>query len=101
MPCVCWKCLFFSSRRRHTRCNCDWSSDVCSSDLYKERRDRGDPHHGPYHSRLPDRIVRRTIRGMLPYKQERGKKAFARIMCYIGTPKEIEGKAMQVPGADY
>src|SRR3989338_5250162 len=25
--------LFFSSRRRHTRWNCDWSSDVCSSDL--------------------------------------------------------------------
>src|SRR5579862_728171 len=28
-------CFFFSSRRRHTRWNCDWSSDVCSSDLYK------------------------------------------------------------------
>src|SRR5689334_24676756 len=28
------KCrFFFSSRRRHTRWNCDWSSDVCSSDL--------------------------------------------------------------------
>src|SRR3989338_10220844 len=26
---------FFSSRRRHTRWNCDWSSDVCSSDLLK------------------------------------------------------------------
>ena len=25
--------LFFSSRRRHTRCSRDWSSDVCSSDL--------------------------------------------------------------------
>src|ERR1039458_7905396 len=25
--------LFFSSRRRHTRCLSDWSSDVCSSDL--------------------------------------------------------------------
>src|SRR3989344_6350935 len=25
--------LFFSSRRRHTRLTCDWSSDVCSSDL--------------------------------------------------------------------
>src|SRR2546429_2547788 len=25
--------FFFSSRRRHTRCSCDWSSDVCSSDL--------------------------------------------------------------------
>src|SRR6266542_1550745 len=27
------KCFFFSSRRRHTRCYRDWSSDVCSSDL--------------------------------------------------------------------
>src|SRR3990167_2696309 len=27
--------LFFSSRRRHTRFDCDWSSDVCSSDLKK------------------------------------------------------------------
>src|SRR2546430_9922885 len=26
-------CYFFSSRRRHTRFDCDWSSDVCSSDL--------------------------------------------------------------------
>src|SRR3989338_10782596 len=25
--------MFFSRRRRHTRWNCDWSSDVCSSDL--------------------------------------------------------------------
>src|SRR2546430_3208576 len=27
--------FFFSSRRRHTRFDCDWSSDVCSSDLGK------------------------------------------------------------------
>src|SRR2546430_6532540 len=27
-------CVFFSSRRRHTRFDCDWSSDVCSSDLF-------------------------------------------------------------------
>src|SRR3989449_3455778 len=26
--------FFFSSRRRHTRCSRDWSSDVCSSDLF-------------------------------------------------------------------
>src|SRR5436305_10754557 len=30
--CLCF-CFFFSSRRRHTRCGRDWSSDVCSSDL--------------------------------------------------------------------
>src|SRR5689334_23667704 len=30
--------FFFSSRRRHTRWNCDWSSDVCSSDLLAVER---------------------------------------------------------------
>src|SRR2546430_336068 len=30
---VCFFFFFFSSRRRHTRFDCDWSSDVCSSDL--------------------------------------------------------------------
>src|SRR5688572_2316971 len=30
--------FFFSSRRRHTRFDCDWSSDVCSSDLSRRRR---------------------------------------------------------------
>src|SRR3954466_1070641 len=32
-------CFFFSSRRRHTRLSCDWSSDVCSSDLSSDLRD--------------------------------------------------------------
>src|SRR5690554_7186998 len=31
-----WLSSFFSSRRRHTRCGRDWSSDVCSSDLNKK-----------------------------------------------------------------
>src|SRR5256884_2118700 len=31
--CLYCMCFFFSSRRRHTRCSRDWSSDVCSSDL--------------------------------------------------------------------
>src|SRR5215204_7312848 len=35
----CFSCFFFfSSRRRHTRSLCDWSSDVCSSDLPGARR---------------------------------------------------------------
>src|SRR5205814_7227737 len=33
--------FFFSSRRRHTRCLSDWSSDVCSSDLDPDRRASG------------------------------------------------------------
>src|SRR5882762_6087110 len=34
--------FFFSSRRRHTRFKCDWSSDVCSSDLAVAERHRFD-----------------------------------------------------------
>src|SRR5256886_13132130 len=32
---LCVVFFFFSSRRRHTRFDCDWSSDVCSSDLIR------------------------------------------------------------------
>src|SRR5258705_12294646 len=34
--------FFFSSRRRHTRCLSDWSSDVCSSDLAEKYMKKGD-----------------------------------------------------------
>src|SRR5260370_41808077 len=38
--CVCFMVFFFfSSRRRHTRFKCDWSSDVCSSDLSQHNQD--------------------------------------------------------------
>src|SRR5260221_8053011 len=58
--------FFFSSRRRHTRSLCDWSSDVCSSDLFAagcayvtgrtpfqqwfqqgQKRPKADAHPGP------------------------------------------------------
>src|SRR2546430_17468655 len=39
--------FFFSSRRRHTRFDCDWSSDVCSSDLRVRIKNR--QVRGPYH----------------------------------------------------
>src|SRR2546429_8996852 len=35
--------FFFSSRRRHTRCSRDWSSDVCSSDLVHAPSSQGPP----------------------------------------------------------
>src|SRR2546430_9853168 len=42
------ECLwfFFSSRRRHTRFDCDWSSDVCSSDL-NDQNANSDPNAPP------------------------------------------------------
>ncbi len=69
---------------------------------FKRRRKMGDPFKGPFHSRLPDRIMRRTVRGMLPHKKERGRQAYKRVMCHIGTPEEYKGKEVTpIPGADY
>src|SRR5690242_20959007 len=39
--------FFFSSRRRHTRLTCDWSSDVCSSDLVWKAGGSEDARPGP------------------------------------------------------
>src|SRR3989338_1154460 len=43
----------FSSRRRHTRWNCDWSSDVCSSDLHDLKRARAEHFTLPVDSKNP------------------------------------------------
>ncbi len=59
---------------------------------YQQKYDRGHAIAGPFFPKHPERIVKRTIRGMLPYKQEKGKKAFKNIKCYIGLPKEFEGQ---------
>src|ERR671916_1554968 len=44
--------FFFSSRRRHTISLCDWSSDVCSSDLYGGELIRGCLAAAAHHGRL-------------------------------------------------
>ncbi len=68
---------------------------------YKHRRERGNTVNGPFFPKIPDRLVRRTVRGMLPYKQPRGSEAFKRVMCYIGVPEEFKGKKMiTLPSAD-
>jgi len=55
----------------------------------------GHPRKGPYHPRRPDRIVRRTIRGMLPWKKPKGRQAYKRLRVYLGAPKEFDGKEIQ------
>jgi large subunit ribosomal protein L13 len=68
---------------------------------YKQKFDRGVHTKGPFIPRMPDRFTRRIIRGMLPMAGARGRDAFKRILCYIGTPDEFKGKeTFNVPGAD-
>ena len=68
---------------------------------YHRRNKIGQPQKGPFISRLPDRFVRRTIRGMLPYKRTKGAEAYKRIMCYLGVPEKFKDKKLEtVQGAD-
>src|SRR2546430_4356697 len=73
--------FFFSSRRRHTRFDCDWSSDVCSSDLV-------DPvHHEIERAAViqvnVDRSVRESRRGQSPRIGNVGERQIA------GIPKNV------------
>jgi len=69
---------------------------------YKRKRSLGIPLQGPYYRRSPEFIVKRTIRGMLPYKKGKGSDAYDKIKCYKGIPDDYAEKDYQpVPGADY
>ncbi len=63
---------------------------------YKAQADRGEPFHGPFLPKTPDRFLKRIIRGMLTYKKGKGKEAFKRIKCFRGIPKEFEGKTISL-----
>jgi large subunit ribosomal protein L13 len=61
---------------------------------YKVRlslQEKENPEHSPYWSRRPDMLVRRVIRGMLPYhKKPIGKAAYKRLKVYIGVPEDLK-----------
>ncbi len=57
---------------------------------YKITRVRGSVEGGPYFPRRPDHIVKRTIRGMIPYKTSVGAAAFRRVKAYVGVPYELK-----------
>ncbi|MCL4389003.1 50S ribosomal protein L13 [Candidatus Marsarchaeota archaeon] len=62
---------------------------------YKTRvnlKEKANPEHSPYWSRRPDLLVKRIIRGMLPYRMPRGKSAYRKLKVYIGVPAELSGK---------
>ncbi len=67
---------------------------------YLREKARGSPMKGPYFPRKPEMIVRRTIRGMIPYHQAKGKDAFARVTCYKGLPEGISNNYAKIPQAD-
>jgi large subunit ribosomal protein L13 len=54
----------------------------------------GAPERGPFHYRRPDRFLRKTVRGMLPIKQAKGKNAYKRVKVFMGVPAEFKDQKM-------
>ena len=54
----------------------------------------GAPERGPFHYRRPDKYLRKTVRGMLPFKQPKGKSAYKRLKVFMGIPRELKGLEM-------
>ncbi|MEM5791074.1 MAG: 50S ribosomal protein L13 [Candidatus Aenigmatarchaeota archaeon] len=61
-------------------------------ELYLQKIQRGDVKKGPFFPKTPDGIFRRTVRGMLPWKKAKGRKAFKNLKVFIGIPEELKGK---------
>ncbi len=55
----------------------------------------GHPGKGPFHRRRPDRIVQRTIRGMLPRRIPKGQRALSRLRAYLGVPDAFQNAKME------
>jgi large subunit ribosomal protein L13 len=53
---------------------------------YTQKRERGTPRFGPYFPRVPHLILKRAVRGMMPYQTPRGLAAYRRLRCEIGVP---------------
>jgi len=77
---------------------------------YRKRLARGIHSKGPFTYKNPDRFVKRALRGMLPYKKEKGKMAFKNIKCHIEVPENLGKEKIEtvemanikkVPSLDY
>jgi large subunit ribosomal protein L13 len=62
---------------------------------YTAARARGSVRSGPHFPRYPDRIFRRTVRGMLPHLKTRGRVAFGRLEVHIGVPDEWKDRSAE------
>lgn len=63
---------------------------------YYVKRVRGSVEGGPFYPRRPDHIVKRTVRGMIPYKTRPGAAAFRRVKAYVGVPYEFKNAETEV-----
>jgi len=59
------------------------------------RKKGGSSQKGPIVSKLPDRLLKRMIRGMLPWDRTKGRQAYKRLRCYIGNRSNEKAKKLE------
>jgi large subunit ribosomal protein L13 len=67
-------------------------------DRYRAKREAGTQRKGPHFPRTPDRLVKRTVRGMIPFQEPRGRNAYRRLRCYIGHPEDVDDETEVLEG---
>jgi large subunit ribosomal protein L13 len=71
------------------------------NEFFEKRNRFGSSQKGPKLSKTSEKMVKRTIRGMLPdHREGRGRIAWKNIKCYTGVPKEFEGQKMIKAGKE-
>lgn len=69
------------------------NKETVKEEFLKKRGKTGRTQRGPVYIRSDEKIVKRTVRGMLPdYRRGRGRIAWKKLKCYLGVPKEFESK---------
>jgi len=63
-------------------------------DFFKTKVSRGDPYHGPFYPNMPDRIIKRVVRNMLP-KNHTGREALKRLRVFLSVPEELKEKKFE------
>jgi large subunit ribosomal protein L13 len=71
--------------------------DVMS--VYRKRVEVGSDQ-GPYYPKRPDRIFKRAVRGMVPYKTDEGREALSNVRVYVGNPFDEDGDVVDGTSLD-
>jgi large subunit ribosomal protein L13 len=66
---------------------------------FEKRRDVGSDR-GPAYPKQPDRIFKRSIRGMVPHKKPRGVEALSNVRVYLGNPYDEDGEILDGTSLD-
>jgi large subunit ribosomal protein L13 len=66
---------------------------------YEDRAELGSDK-GPAYPRRPDRMFKRSVRGMIPYKKDRGREALSNVRIYVGNPHQKDASVLDGTSID-